>query len=65
MRIPRLWFVLLPLLLAVAGCTEDPVFDFDGAPDYWQPGPYDAATYPALGWDCDDRDPLLRPGSGC
>jgi hypothetical protein len=39
--------------------------DLDGAPDYWQPGPYDAATYPAAGWDCDDRDALLTPVHGC
>jgi hypothetical protein len=39
--------------------------DWDGFFDWWQPGPYDAATYPALGWDCDDRDESVFPGSGC
>jgi predicted outer membrane repeat protein len=39
--------------------------DLDGAPDWWQPGPYDAGTYPAFGWDCDDTDPSARPPDGC
>ena len=39
--------------------------DGDGYPEWWQPGPYDYATYPALGWDCDDSDPDVYPGSGC
>ena len=25
--------------------------DGDGYPEWWQPGPYDAVRYPALGWD--------------
>lgn len=29
------------------------------------PGPYDPVNYPALGWDCDDQDALVYPGSGC
>jgi hypothetical protein len=39
--------------------------DLDGYPEWWQPGPYDALTYPASGWDCDDGDPTVHPGSGC
>ena len=39
--------------------------DLDGYPEWWQPGPYDAATYPDEGWDCDDRDPDSYPGNGC
>jgi hypothetical protein len=39
--------------------------DGDGYPSWWQPGPYDYATYPALGWDCDDLDANVYPGSGC
>ena len=39
--------------------------DGDGHPLWWPPGPYDAATYPALGWDCDDEDAEMYPGSGC
>ncbi|MFH1468615.1 MAG: MopE-related protein [Pseudomonadota bacterium] len=39
--------------------------DGDGWPQWWQPGAYDSATYPALGWDCDDMDPAVYPGAGC
>ncbi|MFH1467760.1 MAG: putative metal-binding motif-containing protein [Pseudomonadota bacterium] len=39
--------------------------DGDGAPSWWQPGAYDGASYPAQGWDCDDLDPTVFPGSGC
>ncbi len=39
--------------------------DSDGYPSWWQPGPYDPATFPAQGWDCDDTDPAVYPGSGC
>ena len=39
--------------------------DLDGWYSWWQPGAYDGATYPALGWDCDDDDPSVRPDSGC
>ena len=39
--------------------------DLDTYPEWWQPGPYDPATYPGLGWDCDDRDPAVIPGDGC
>lgn len=39
--------------------------DGDGSPAWWQPGPYDSAAYPAEGWDCDDRDPLVGSSSGC
>ncbi len=37
----------------------------DGFPEWWQPGPYDTASYPAQGWDCDDDDPEVFPGVGC
>ena len=39
--------------------------DGDGYPLWWMPGPYDASTYPGLGWDCDDTDATVFPGSGC
>ena len=39
--------------------------DQDGFPAWWQPGPYDFAVYPGLGWDCDDDDPDVGPGDGC
>ena len=39
--------------------------DHDGYPGWWQPGPYDPTTYPDLGLDCDDRNPLLTPMNGC
>jgi len=39
--------------------------DGDGYPSWWQPGDYEFATYPALGWDCDDLDAEVYPGSGC
>ena len=39
--------------------------DGDGYDEWWQPGPYDHGTYPALGWDCDDRDASVHPGNGC
>lgn len=39
--------------------------DGDGYPSWWQPGPYDYGNYPALGWDCDDLDATVFPGSGC
>ncbi len=39
--------------------------DRDGYPAWWQPGPYDHSTYPALGLDCDDLDATVHPGSGC
>ncbi len=39
--------------------------DGDGYPAWWQPGAYDSSTYPALGWDCDDSDADVYPGSGC
>jgi len=39
--------------------------DRDGYPLWWQPGPYDPATYPGLGLDCDDLNPDVHPGAGC
>ena len=39
--------------------------DNDGYDEWWQPGTYDHATYPGQGWDCDDSDPDVYPGSGC
>jgi hypothetical protein len=39
--------------------------DGDGYPEWWQPGLYDVATYPALGWDCDDSDPESVPTTSC
>ena len=39
--------------------------DGDGAPLWWQPGPYDITTYPAAGWDCDDDDSSVGPAGGC
>jgi len=39
--------------------------DGDGYPAWWQPTPYDHATYPDEGWDCDDANAAVHPGSGC
>jgi len=39
--------------------------DLDGYPAWWHPGPYDPAVDPGAGWDCDDGDPDVFPGSGC
>ena len=39
--------------------------DLDGYPEWWHPGPYDPATDPGGGWDCDDGDPDVYPGNGC
>jgi len=39
--------------------------DRDGFPSWWQPGPYDDDLHPGEGWDCDDGDPAVFPGSGC
>ncbi len=39
--------------------------DGDGWPSWWQPGPYEPSSYPALGRDCDDADPTVGPTSGC
>ncbi|MBI5491230.1 MAG: hypothetical protein HY905_28120 [Deltaproteobacteria bacterium] len=39
--------------------------DGDAAAEWWQAGAYDPGAYPAAGWDCDDRDPAVHPGSGC
>jgi len=52
------------------GCYGGPAagdmdFDGDGYFGWWQPGPYDHATYPALGWDCDDHEANTYPGNGC
>ncbi len=37
--------------------------DWDGYHEWWLPGAYDAVTSP--GMDCDDRDEMVYPGSGC
>jgi len=39
--------------------------DADGAPEWWHAGPYDAASDPAAGLDCDDHDDDVYPGNGC
>ena len=39
--------------------------DWDGYTLWWQPGPYDAFLYPDEGWDCDDLNGGVYPGSGC
>ena len=39
--------------------------DHDGYPEWWQPGEYDPVTYPAQGWDCNDRDAETGPDDGC
>lgn len=39
--------------------------DRDGWFEWWVPGEYDPVTYPGHGWDCDDRDAGVYPGSGC
>ncbi len=38
--------------------------DGDGHPLWWQPGDYDAGLA-AAGFDCDDLDAAVFPGSGC
>ena len=40
-------------------------WDGDGYSEWWQPGTYIHTTYPSDGWDCDDDDPDVHPGSGC
>ena len=40
-------------------------FDGDGYFEWWQPGIYDFGVYPGQGWDCDDSDAAVYPGSGC
>jgi predicted outer membrane repeat protein len=45
--------------------ADDWDLDGDGYPAWWQPGSYDSSSYPAAGWDCDDDDPDVYPGSGC
>ncbi len=39
--------------------------DWDGYPEWWQPGEYDPVTYPDDGWDCEDRDADVYPYNGC
>ena len=39
--------------------------DWDGYPEWYQPGEYDYDSYPAEDLDCDDRDPSFTPRSGC
>ena len=39
--------------------------DLDRFYSWWQPGEYDAVTYPGQGWDCADMDPAVFPGGGC
>jgi predicted outer membrane repeat protein len=45
--------------------VADRDLDHDGYPVWWQPGVYDPALYPALGWDCDDLDATVTPVDGC
>ena len=42
-------------------------WDLDGDEyfEWWQPGIYDFGVYPGQGWDCDDSDAMVYPGSGC
>lgn len=51
---------------AYAGPGADS-WDIDGDlyDEWWQPGPYDFASYPQLDWDCDDSDSDVFPGTGC
>jgi len=37
--------------------------DGDGAPLWWQPGTYDDEAYIPEGWDCDDWNAAMGPGS--
>jgi len=37
--------------------------DHDNFPEWWLPGPYDAATSPDM--DCDDMDDTVYPGAEC
>ena len=56
-----------PSDIGVYGGPGADLFDLDGdgSFEWWQPGPYDAVRYPALGWDCDDLDGDVFPGAGC
>ena len=56
-----------PADIGIYGGPDAAGFDLDGDgyPEWWQPGPYDSVTYPALGWDCDDGDASTFPGQGC
>jgi len=45
--------------------ADDWDLDFDGYPEWWQPGPYDFGVYPAEEWDCDDANRFVVPGDGC
>jgi hypothetical protein len=45
--------------------ADDWDLDGDGYPSWWQPGVYDTVLYPTEGWDCDDLDEAVFPGSGC
>jgi hypothetical protein len=56
----------LPDLGAYGGPSAgDTDLDGDGAPEWWQPGPYDSFAYPGFGLDCDDLDPSVGPEQGC
>ena len=39
--------------------------DGDGAPSWWQAGPYDTTEYPGLGLDCNDWDATVHDAFGC
>ncbi len=44
--------------------ADDREPDGDGFPAWWQPGPY-TSDLTTQGWDRDDLDAGMRPGSGC
>jgi hypothetical protein len=51
---PRSMLAALAMaVLGLAGCPEA------------TPSNLDHATYPALGWDCEDHDADIYPGNGC
>ena len=53
--------------LGIFGGPQAGAWDLDGDGYFWwwQPGPYDVLTYPAMGLDCDDQSIAIYPGHGC
>jgi len=56
-----------PSDIGIYGGPEAGGFDLDGDGwfEWWQPGPYDTTSYPALDLDCDDHDSAVVPADDC